>query len=108
MKYNNVTIEVDFYDPDFLERFENATAKVQEESERIEEIEKSSEQMRKLISILQTFINEVFDGRSDEIVGAKPKLMDIMGFYDELAQERIRQDSKMEKFNSKYSLKKLK
>lgn len=108
MKFNNVNVAVDFYDPDFLEKFENASDKVQEEAKRIEEIEKASEQMRKLIAVLQDFINEVFDDRCDEIVGPNPKFIEIMNFYDELAQERIRQDAKMDKFQTKYSIKKLK
>jgi hypothetical protein len=107
MKINNVELEdVDIFDVDTAEKYEEAVKKVQEEaaaSKLIEDISLSA-MIRKQCNAVFNCFNTIFgEGTDKTVFGDKVNLMICLKAFEELIVNVNEQKKELEKLTSKYS-----
>ena len=94
MNINNVELEADFLDADFMERYEAAAAEMQTRANSAREIKwvRSSDAMKEICAYINEFFDSVFGtGTAEKIFGGmkqktvSPDPVDEKGFDDYMA-----------------------
>lgn len=112
MKINDVELEVNFLDADFMEKVENCCKKVAEQAEKSKKELKNltfSEQIKGECKIIKDFFDEVFgEGTSDKIFEGKNDLKLCILAFQELINAKIKMQNEMNSLFAKYSPDRLK
>lgn len=105
MTINGVNRDIDFTDADLLERIEEGSKKVYDETEKIRNVNlKIAEGIRQECKILKDFIDYVFgEGTSKEWFGEKDSLHLILQAFTDIINERDKQMNSINELASKYS-----
>lgn len=105
MTINGVNRDIDFTDADLLERIEEGSKKVYDETEKIRNVNlKIAEGIRQECKILKDFIDYVFgEGTSKEWFGEKDSLHLILQAFTDVINERDKQMNSINELASKYS-----
>lgn len=105
MTINGVNRDIDFTDADLLEKIEEGSKKVYDETEKIRNVNlKIAEGIRQECKILKDFIDYVFgEGTSKEWFGEKDSLHLILQAFTDIINERDKQMNSINELASKYS-----
>ena len=107
MKINNVELEdVDIFDVDTAEKYEEAVKKVQKESEESKQLEdiSLSAMIRKQCNAVFDCFNTIFgEGTDKKVFGQKVNLMTCLKAFEELIVNVNEQKQELEKLTDKYS-----
>ena len=105
MTINGVNRDIDFTDADLLEKIEEGSKKVYDETEKIRNVNlKLAEGIRQECKILKDFIDYVFgEGTSKEWFGEKDSLHLILQAFTDVINERDKQMNSINELASKYS-----
>lgn len=105
MTINGVNRDIDFTDADLLEKIEEGSKKVYDETEKIRNVNlKLAEGIRQECKILKDFIDYVFgEGTSKEWFGEKDSLHLILQAFTDIINERDKQIKVIDELASKYS-----
>lgn len=105
MTINGVNRDIDFTDADLLEKIEEGSKKVYDETEKIRNVNlKLAEGIRQECKILKDFIDYVFgEGTSKEWFGKKDSLHLILQAFTDIIKERDKQIKVIDELASKYS-----
>lgn len=105
MTINGVNRDIDFTDADLLEKIEEGSKKVYDETEKIRNVNlKLAEGIRQECKILKDFIDYVFgEGTSKEWFGEKDSLHLILQAFTDVINERDKQIKVIDELASKYS-----
>lgn len=105
MTINGVNRDIDFTDADLLERIEEGSKKVYDETEKIRNVNlKIAEGIRQECKILKDFIDYVFgEDTSKEWFGEKDSLHLILQAFTDVINERDKQMNSINELASKYS-----
>lgn len=105
MTINGVNRDIDFTDADLLEKIEEGSKKVYDETEKIKNVNlKLAEGIRQECKILKDFIDYVFgEGTSKEWFGEKDSLHLILQAFTDIINERDKQIKVIDELASKYS-----
>ena len=105
MTINGVNRDIDFTDADLLEKIEEGSKKVYNETEKIRNVNlKLAEGIRQECKILKDFIDYVFgEGTSKEWFGEKDSLHLILQAFTDIINERDKQMKVIDELASKYS-----
>lgn len=105
MIINGISQDIDFTDADLLERIEEGSKKVFDETENLKKIDlKIAEGIRQECRILKDFIDYVFgEGKSKEWFGEKDSLNLILQTFVDIINEREKQMNSINELASKYS-----
>lgn len=105
MTINGVNRDIDFTDADLLERIEEGSKKVYDETEKLRNVNlKIAEGIRQECKILKDFIDYVFgEGTSKEWFGGKDSLHLILQVFTDIINERDKQMKIIDELASKYS-----
>ena len=102
---NGKTIDVDFTDADLIEKIEEGSKKVYEETNKIKnEKYQLAEGIRQECKILKDFLDYVFgEGTSKEVFGDKDSLHLCMKAFEDIINEKEKQIKTINDLVSKYS-----
>ena len=105
MTINGVNRDIDFTDADLLEKIEEGSKKVYDETEKLRTVNlKIAEGIRQECKILKDFIDYVFgEGTSKEWFGEKDSLHLILQAFTDIIKEREKQMNSINELASKYS-----
>lgn len=105
MTINGINRDIDFTDADLLERIEEGSKKVYDETEKLRNVNlKIAEGIRQECKILKDFIDYVFgEGTSKEWFGEKDSLHLILQAFTDVIKEREKQMNSINELASKYS-----
>lgn len=105
MTINGINRDIDFTDADLLERIEEGSKKVYDETEKLRTVNlKIAEGIRQECKILKDFIDYVFgEGTSKEWFGEKDSLHLILQAFTDIIKEREKQINIINELASKYS-----
>lgn len=105
MIINDVKLDVDFTDADFIEKVEKGRIKSDEEIKELAKIKNDlspAEGIRRECKIVKDFIDYVFgDGTSEKIFGNKNSLKMCVEIFEDIFKER---DKQLNNINQKISL----
>ena len=105
MFINEVELDVDFTDADFIEKLDQAYKEVNKETNKLQENKDNltpAEGIRQECKIVKDFFDYVFgDGTSKKIFGEKNSLKMCIEAFEDILEERQKQ---MKTFNEKISL----
>ena len=104
MKIKNIEVDFDFLDANDVERFENATQKLVDETEKYKEKEISmSEEIRLECEIIEKFFDEVFEeGISQKLFNGKQNLKEHVDVFQDIMNEKIRYNKDIEAMYQRY------
>lgn len=104
MKINGVELEnLDIYDLEVAEKYEEAMARIREIEEEIETLE-GARGIRKICNSIFDVFNVMFgEGTDKEIFGDKVNLMTCLKALEEFLSQMNEQKKEIEKFSTKYS-----
>jgi hypothetical protein len=104
MIINNVELQnLDIFDADIAEKYENMLEKVVKEAKATEEL-KTSEAIRKQCSLVFECFNYLFgEGTDKKVFGEKANLIICLKAFEELVESVNEQKQEVEKITSKYS-----
>lgn len=111
---NNVELNVDFTDADFIDKVDKASKKVLKNVDELKaEKEKkdfsAAEGIRQECKILKDFIDDVFGaGTSEQIFEGRNSLMECLQVYEDIINEKQKQNNILENAINKYSPDRLK
>ena len=102
---NGKTIDVDFTDADLIEKIEEGSKKVYEQTEKVKkEKYQLAEGIRQECKILKDFLDYVFgEGTSKEFFGDKDSLHLCMKAFEDIINEKEKQIKTINDLVSKYS-----
>ena len=105
MTINGKTIDVDFTDADLIEKIEEGSKKVYEETKKIQnEKYQLAEGIRQECKILKNFLDYVFgEGTSKELLGDKDSLHLCLKAFEDIINEKEKQVKSINDLVSKYS-----
>lgn len=105
MTINGINRDIDFTDADLLERIEEGSKVVYDETEKLRNVNlKIAEGIRQECKILKDFIDYVFgEGTSKEWFGEKDSLHLILQAFTDVIKEREKQMNSINELASKYS-----
>ncbi len=99
MKLLNTELrDIDFTDADDLEKFENAVEEAQKKLDKVNpDSLKPSEAIRKSCKAVFECLNKIFgDGTAEKVFGNKTSLRVCMQAFNELKEERLKQESELD------------
>lgn len=105
MKIRNIEFDFNFFDADDFEKFERELIVVKEKCQK-EEIKnlKVSEVIKKECKIIKDFFDNVFgEGTAFKIFGEKNNLQDCISAYEDIVNEKIKQQQDLQNTFDKYS-----
>lgn len=105
MIINNVELEdLDIYDAEVIEKFENAMEKVTKGAELTTKLPRVSDAIRELCKLVFECFNTLFgEGTDKKIFGNKVNLLTCLKAFEELVQNTNEQKKEVEKLVNKYS-----
>lgn len=105
MIINKVEIgDLDIYDADVVERYENTLAEVEKKTKESEKATKVSESIRQQCNIIFDCFNSLFGADTDvKIFGGKTNLLVCLKAFEELITQVNEQRGELEKMLNKYS-----
>lgn len=105
MIINKVEIgNLDLYDADAMEKYENALAEVAKKNNEAEKIAKTSEKIRQQCNIIFDFFNSLFGADTDvKIFGGKTNLLVCLKAFEELITQVNEQRGELQSMLNKYS-----
>ena len=105
MIINKVEIgNLDLYDADAMEKYENALAEVAKKNNEAEKVAKTSEKIRQQCNIIFDFFNSLFGTDTDvKIFGGKTNLLLCLKALEELINQVNEQKGELDKIFNKYS-----
>ena len=110
MKINNVELEdIDIFDADVAEKYEEALGKVEKEAKKIQNAEEPkklslSDSIRKQCASVFDCFNTLFgEGTDKKIFGNKTNLMVCLKAFEELVVNVDEQKKELDKMTDKYS-----
>lgn len=104
MKIKNVELDFSFLNADDMERLENASKRVFDETEKVKDVEMSyAKTLRFECNLIDTFFDEVFgEGTSEKVFGGKNNLDEKFEAFEDVMKEKAKQDNKLANMYSKY------
>ena len=105
MVINNVELEdLDIFDLDVFEKFQNELEKVKNGAEEAAKIPKVSDAMRQQCKLVFECFNNLFgEGTDKKVFGNKVNLLTCLKAFEELVQKINEQKGEVEKLVNKYS-----
>ena len=98
MNINNVELEADFLDADFMERYEVSAAEMQKRANAAKERKwaRSSDAMKEICAYINEFFDAVFGaGTAEKIFGGKNNVGEHFDAFEAIVAERSRVDARM-------------
>ena len=105
MNINNVELEADFLDADFMERYEAAAAEMQTRANSAREIKwvRSSDAMKEICAYINEFFDSVFGtGTAEKIFGGKNNVGEHFDAFEVIVEERNKVDARMNNTRNRY------
>ena len=105
MNINNVELEADFLDADFMERYEAAAAEMQERANAAKERKwaRSSDAMKEICAYINEFFDAVFGaGTAEKIFGGRNNVGDHFDAFEVIVAERSKVDASMNNTRNRY------
>lgn len=101
---NNVELECDFNDADFMEPFEKATQKMMDRSAALDQQKTSvADGIRKLCEIVNDYFDEIFgEGTSEKLFHGNHNQMDHLKAMEVIVEESNRAKKELSDFTNKY------
>lgn len=107
MKILDKEYDIDFYDADIIEKIENGmdkVSKVVNQNSKIKE-QKTSTVIREVCNVIFNFFDSVLgEGASKDIFGNKTSLKLCIKAYEDIINEKKKQDTELENISKKYSV----
>ncbi len=105
MKINGIEIEeLDIFDPDVLEKYEEALKKVQNDATKATKSETASEVIRKQCQAVFECFNTLFgEGTDNKIFGKKVSLKTCLNAFSELVDNVNDQKKEFDKLTKKFA-----
>lgn len=109
MKILEREVEFDFFDIENMAKYETALEKYMNKLEEIKKFNgKESEGFKKICEVVYTFFDEVLgNGSSIQILGEKQNYLICLKAMQEIINEKLNSDKKVEDILGKYSLERL-
>lgn len=103
---NGVTLETDFADADFIDRYEKATREMAQEAEasKTKSYRTAGEAMKTQCTIVRIYFDKLFgDGIADKIFGDKYNLRDALDAVARLSELGMQSRKELDALVNKYS-----
>lgn len=110
MKILEKEIEFDFFDIENMAKYETALDEYMNKLEEIKKFNgKESEGFKKICEVVYAFFDEILgEGSSIQILGEKPNYLTCLKAMQEIINEKLNNDKKVDDILEKYSLERLK
>lgn len=104
-KFGNAELEVDFTDAAFMEKFERAYEKMEEDAKHTLKVGKQSEIIRSHCAVFFEFFDSVFGkGSSDKLFEGKVSIELCIQAAQSLAVLRANEDDRYRRMQNKYNV----